>query len=48
MYFVPAYRNGAWPYGSFTVKSRTALSQWVERANLAYNIGMVAVNDKHG
>jgi V8-like Glu-specific endopeptidase len=48
MYFVPAYRNGAWPYGSFTVKSRTALSQWVSSANLAYDIGMVAVNDKSG
>ncbi len=48
MYFVPAYRNGAYPYGSFTVKSRTALSQWVSSANLAYDIGMVAVNDVSG
>lgn len=48
MYFVPAYRNGAYPYGSFTVKSRTALSEWVSNANLAYDIGMVAVNDKSG
>ncbi len=48
MYFVPAYRNGAYPYGSFTVKSRTALSPWVSSANLAYDIGMVAVNDKNG
>jgi hypothetical protein len=48
MYFVPAYRNGAWPYGSFTVKSRTALNQWVTSANLAYDIGMVAVNDRDG
>lgn len=45
MYFVPAYRNGAYPYGSFTVKSRTALNPWVSSANLAYDIGMVAVND---
>lgn len=48
MYFVPAYRNGSYPYGSFTVKSRTALSPWVSSANLAYDIGMVAVNDKSG
>jgi hypothetical protein len=48
MYFVPAYRNGTYPYGSFTVKSRTALSQWVNSANLAYDIGMVAVNDNDG
>jgi hypothetical protein len=48
MYFVPAYRNGAWPYGAFTVKSRTALSPWVSSANLAYDIGMVAVNDQGG
>ena len=46
MYFVPAYRNAAYPYGSFTVKSRTALNEWVTNANLAYDIGMVAVNDK--
>jgi V8-like Glu-specific endopeptidase len=48
MYFVPAYRNGTYPYGAFTVKSRTALSQWVNSGNLAYDIGMVAVNDKSG
>jgi hypothetical protein len=48
MYFVPAYRNGSYPYGAFTVKSRTALSQWVNTGNLAYDIGMVAVNDKNG
>jgi V8-like Glu-specific endopeptidase len=45
LYFVPAYRNGSYPYGSFTVKSRTALSGWVYDSNLAYDIGMVAVND---
>ncbi len=48
MWFVPAYRNGAYPYGSFTVKSRTALSAWVSGGNLAYDIGMVTVNDKNG
>jgi V8-like Glu-specific endopeptidase len=48
MWFVPAYRNGAYPYGSFTVKSRTALSGWVSAGNLAYDIGMVTVNDKDG
>jgi V8-like Glu-specific endopeptidase len=48
MWFVPAYRNGAYPYGSFTVKSRTALSAWVSAGNLAYDIGMVTVNDKNG
>lgn len=48
MWFVPAYRNGAYPYGSFTVKSRTALSGWVSAGNLAYDIAMVTVNDKDG
>jgi V8-like Glu-specific endopeptidase len=48
LYFVPAYRNGSYPYGSFTVKSRTALSGWVYDSNLAYDIGMVAVNDISG
>lgn len=48
LYFVPAYRNGSYPYGSFTVKSMTALSGWVYDHNLAYDIGMVAVNDRSG
>jgi len=48
MIFVPAYRNGSYPYGSFTVKSMTALSGWVNSNNLAYDIGMVAVNDRSG
>jgi V8-like Glu-specific endopeptidase len=48
MYFVPAYRNGNYPYGAFTVKSRTVLREWLEAGNLAYDIGMVAVNDRSG
>ncbi len=48
MWFVPAYRNGIYPYGSFAIKNRTVLSQWVSTGNLAYDIGMVAVDDRNG
>jgi V8-like Glu-specific endopeptidase len=48
MYFVPAYRNGNYPYGAFVVQSRTVLRAWREGGNLAYDIGMLAVNDRSG
>lgn len=46
MVFVPAYRNGYAPYGSFTVFSRNSLLGWTRDNNLAYDIGMVAVRDR--
>lgn len=48
LFFVPAYRAGAYPYGSFSVKSMSSLTGWVSQNNLAYDIGMVAVNDRSG
>ena len=47
-FFVPAYRNGNYPYGSFTAKSLSALAGWVYDHNLAYDIALVAVNDRSG
>jgi|GEM_PF-703134 len=46
MVFVPGYRNGAAPYGRFTVYTRTSLRGWTRDANLAYDIAMVAVRDR--
>lgn len=43
--FVPAYRNGAAPYGIFTVKQSFSLNGWVNSGDWAYDIGMIVTND---
>ena len=48
MTFVPAYRAGTRPYGTWTVKSKAALNGWTNNGNFAYDIGMVSVFDKSG
>lgn len=50
MVFVPAYRNGDAPFGTFAVFSQSALSGWTagsSNAN-AYDIAMLAVRDRAG
>lgn len=44
MIFVPAYRNGAKPYGAFAVVSRATLRGWTS-GKPAFDLGMVAVAD---
>lgn len=52
MYFVPAYRNGSYPYGSFSVYAMTTTNGWLLNTDpglsLPYDIGMAAVSDKSG
>ncbi|MBK8046134.1 MAG: hypothetical protein IPK16_02770 [Anaerolineales bacterium] len=44
MIFVPAYRNGAKPYGAFAVLSRATLRGWTG-GKAAFDLGMLAVAD---
>jgi V8-like Glu-specific endopeptidase len=48
MLFVPAYKNGAWPYGSFVVDDASVLNGWATDANQAYDIAMVTVLRNNG
>lgn len=48
MVFVPAYKNGAAPYGVFTVSDMAVLNAWANSSNLAYDLGMVSVFDNGG
>jgi V8-like Glu-specific endopeptidase len=46
--FVPAYRYGAAPYGTFTSFSMATLSNWAANGARADDVAMVAVNDRNG
>lgn len=48
MVFVPAYRYGVRPYGTFTVFSMATLGGWKNHAYKAYDIAMIAVGDRQG
>jgi V8-like Glu-specific endopeptidase len=48
MVFVPAYKNGAAPYGVFTVNTMAALTPWVNNSNFAYDLAMVSTFDNGG
>lgn len=48
MVFVPAYKNGAAPYGMFSVFNASVLNGWLNNANQAYDIAMAAVFDNNG
>lgn len=47
MSFVPAYRNGSAPYGTWTVYTKATLSGWTQ-GKYAYDIAAVAVRDQGG
>ncbi len=47
MTFTPAYRDGAAPYGTWTVTAMATLSGW-QVGNHAYDIGAAAVADQSG
>ena len=46
--FVPAYRNGAAPYGTFVARQLTTTSQWGNSGDFNYDVGMAALNTAGG
>lgn len=46
MVFIPAYRNGAAPYGNWVGVDAASPKGWTQSANLAYDIGVVVAGDK--
>ncbi len=46
--FVPAYRNGKTPFGTFVGQQMVALNGWVNSANNAYDIAAVALKPRKG
>ncbi|MFK4084604.1 trypsin-like serine peptidase [Kribbella sp. NPDC020789] len=46
--FVPAYNNGATPYGTWTAKKTYATPQWVASEDINYDVGAAVVNPLNG
>lgn len=46
--FVPAYSNGAAPYGKWTARSLHAASEWVSRNDINYDGAFAVVNTLNG
>ncbi|MBO1266600.1 trypsin-like serine peptidase [Arthrobacter cavernae] len=46
--FVPAYLNGAAPYGTWTAKALYAPTQWASDGNMQYDTGFAVMNTLHG
>ncbi|MGV0111744.1 trypsin-like serine peptidase [Arthrobacter sp. CP30] len=46
--FVPAYNNGAAPYGKFTARSLVAASEWVSRNDINYDGAFAVMNTLNG
>ncbi len=46
--FVPAYNNGAAPFGTWTARALMATPQWVASENITYDIGAAVVNTLNG
>jgi len=47
--FVPAYENGAAPYGKWTAKALYAPTQWVSNGDMTYDTGFAVMNqDSNG
>ncbi|TLM73277.1 serine protease [Pseudarthrobacter sp. NamB4] len=42
--FVPAYENGAAPYGKWTARAYLAPTQWVASGDMAYDTGFAVMN----
>ncbi|MBK8046950.1 MAG: hypothetical protein IPK16_07390 [Anaerolineales bacterium] len=48
MTFVPAYRNGAYPFGSFVAINAATTPAWFSSGNLSADIGMVSLASRSG
>ncbi len=46
--FVPAYENGAEPYGKWTAKSLHAPTQWSDKGDMTYDTGFAVMNPLNG
>ena len=46
--FVPAYENGAAPYGQWAATSLTAPTQWTKRGDISYDTGFAKVGQLGG
>jgi len=46
--FVPAYDDGARPYGTFTARSLITTSQWANSGDFDYDVGFAVVNPVGG
>ncbi|MHC6231665.1 trypsin-like serine peptidase [Arthrobacter sp. MMS24-T111] len=46
--FVPAYDNGAAPYGKWTAKGLYAPTQWVSNGDMTYDTGFAVMNPLNG
>ena len=46
--FVPAYLNGAAPYGMWTAKSLHAPTQWSSGGDMTYDTGFAVMNSRNG
>jgi hypothetical protein len=46
--FVPAYENGAAPYGKWSARALYAPSQWVSNGDMTYDTGFAVMNPLNG
>jgi hypothetical protein len=46
--FVPAYKDGARPYGTWTARSLLTTSGWGQRGDFSYDVGAAVVNTNGG
>ncbi|APF41355.1 trypsin-like serine peptidase [Neomicrococcus aestuarii] len=46
--FVPAYKNGAAPYGKFTARTLVAPTQWSSQGSMQYDTGFAVMNTLSG
>ncbi|MGN9808624.1 trypsin-like serine peptidase [Micromonospora sp. BQ11] len=46
--FVPAYRDGVRPVGTFTARSLHALNKWTSRSDFNYDVGIALMNPLNG
>lgn len=46
--FVPAYNNGAAPYGTWAARATSATPQWVASEDINYDVGAAVVNQLNG
>lgn len=46
--FVPAYDDGARPYGTFTARALLTTSQWANQGDFDYDVGFAVMNTRNG
>ncbi|SFP73713.1 hypothetical protein SAMN05421810_103255 [Amycolatopsis arida] len=46
--FVPAYDNGAQPYGKWTARSLYTTEQWAQSGDFNYDVGFAVMNETEG